>query len=232
MTTHLQLPFTFDVERLMTDMNVALKHHWQPHFNTAGYTGEWKSIALMAPEGDASNIRAMTDANEKLEATAVLKACPYFQEVLAQFPCEFSSVRLLNLAPGAEILPHRDYNLGYEDGIFRLHVPIQTNAKVSFQLDGEDLAMLAGQCWYTNVNFEHSVANRSSEERVHLVFDCLRNDWSDALFYSLAPKESFDPPVPEMDAATLQRIIEELENQGSPESLALIASLKKAGPHS
>lgn len=228
MTTHLQLPFTFDPASLLDDLKIALNHHWQPHFNSAGYTGEWKSISLMAPNGDAANIRAMSDAHEELKATPVLKSCPYFQKVLAQFPCQFSSVRLLNLAPGAEILPHQDYNLGYEDGVFRLHIPIQTNPKVSFLLNGVSLQMQAGQCWYTNVNFEHSVANRSSEERIHLVFDCLRNEWSDTLFFSLAPKESFDPPEPEMDDDTRRRIIEELENQGTPESLALISTLKKA----
>lgn len=223
-TTHLRLPFTFDMGKLQHDLHRALEQEWIPHFNQSGYTGSWKSIALMSSNGEATNIEALSDLPE-IQPTAVLKTCPYFEEILAQFPCKFESARLLNLAPGAEILPHRDYNLGYENGVFRVHIPIVTYDLVSFILNGTSLEMQAGECWYTNVNFEHSVANHSDCDRVHLVFDCVRNDWSDQLFFSLAPEESFRTPEVRLDEKTKSLMIEELRILGTPASLALLEKL-------
>lgn len=226
-TTHLRLPFTFDVELLRQDLSTALSTEWTPHFNTHGYTGGWKSVALLAPGGNAQHILAMSADAATLEETAVLSACPYFREVLSRFRCPFESVRLLNLQPGAEILPHQDYQLGYEDGTFRLHIPIVTNDGVEFILNGETLNMQPGECWYTNVNYEHSVANRGSEDRVHLVIDGTRNEWSDELFFSLAPPESFDPPAPEaLSRETKLRMLEELELSDQPAARELAQTLR------
>jgi hypothetical protein len=138
------------------------------------------------------NIQAMHDADAKILPTRALASCPYFQEVIDQFKTRILSARLLRLSVGAIILPHRDYRLGYEDGCFRIHIPIITNPDVQFILDGNRLDMQVGECWYTNVNFEHSVRNDGQWDRIHLVLDLERNSWSDELFFSLAPKESFD----------------------------------------
>lgn len=118
--------------------------------------------------------------------------------------------------------------MGYEDGNFRLHVPIVTNADVQFILDGDKLVMLPGECWYTNVNYIHSVKNAGDEDRIHLVIDCSRNKWSDQLFFSLAPKSSFKPiPEEKLSQETLTRMIEELKAQDSPAALQLINDLSK-----
>ena len=37
--------------------------------------------------------------------------------------------------------------------------------------------MKEGEAWYLNFNLKHSVVNRSAEDRVHLVIDCVLNDW-------------------------------------------------------
>ena len=135
---------------------------------------------------------------------------------------------MLKLGVGAEIKPHRDYELGYEDNNFRLHIPITTNSEVSFILDGQRLVMSPGECWYTNVNFVHSVANKGTTDRIHLVIDGERNEWSDALFFSLAPKESFTVVQEEnYSAETLKNIIEELKNIDEPATVALVEKLKQ-----
>ena len=221
-TTYLKLPFLFDENKLVQELNELLKPAWIPHFNTNGYDGDWNSIALYATNGDYQNILALQLDDTEITETSLLKTCPYFRAVLSNFECPFLSVRLLRLGPGSYIKPHRDANLGYENGCFRIHVPITTNPGVTFMLDGNQLDMQPGECWYTNVNYVHSVANKGLTDRVHLVVDGKRNEWSDQLFFSLAPKEELlTPEQQQYDADTLKKIIKALENREGTEQLVL-----------
>ncbi len=193
LTKFLQLPFQFDVKKLQKELAGILQSNWTPHFNHGGYTGNWNSIALYSQTGKSTNIFAMPNVDGPLKETSILKSTPYIKEVIQTFKTPLYSVRLLRLEVGAYIKPHRDYNCGYEDNIFRIHIPIITNPEVEFILDDKRLEMLEGQCWYTNVNYIHSVANKGTKDRIHLVIDGKRNSWSDDLFFSLAPRESFFP---------------------------------------
>jgi hypothetical protein len=212
-TKHLKLPLTFDADSLQKDLNKVLGVKWIDHFNVDCYEGKWNSIPLYSLGGAKNNIIALPSTySEPVEATEFMQDCDYFRSVLAQFKCPLISVRLLNLGPGAYIKPHNDYNLGYEDGCFRLHIPILTNPQVKFILDDILLPMLPGECWYTNVNYIHSVSNEGDNDRIHLVIDGERNDWSDSLFFELALKESLVPnKFQTYDLETTQLIIQELE---------------------
>ena len=53
----------------------------------------------------------------------------------------------------------------------RIHIPIITNPEVSFTCGDETVHMAAGECWLLDSFFRHSVDNRGSETRVHLVLD-------------------------------------------------------------
>jgi hypothetical protein len=226
-TKYLKLPFQFNKEKLVHDLSLILHGKWIPHFNTTGYSGDWKVISLYADGGDDSNIFALSTSDSKISETSILKECHYFKEVIGSFKCSILTARILRLGVGAEIKPHRDHELGYEDGNFRLHIPIVTNADVQFVLDGIELTMLPGECWYTNVNYVHSVINSGESDRVHLVIDGGRNEWSDQLFFSLAPKESFQPIPKENDSPeTIKRIIEELKHRNEPAANQLINELK------
>ncbi|WGH76583.1 aspartyl/asparaginyl beta-hydroxylase domain-containing protein [Tenacibaculum tangerinum] len=227
-TSYLQLPFQFDTNKLLHDYSLVVNQHWVPHFNTDGYEGEWKAIPLYASNGDASNIFAFLNHNEAILETPIMKNCSEFKKVINTIQCPILSARLLRLGVGAEIKPHRDYKLGYEDGNFRLHIPIITNNKVQFILNNEKLCMLSGECWYTNVNYIHSVSNYGNEDRVHLVIDFERNEWSDKLFFSLASKESFQPiPKKTESPETMRLMIEELKLQNTPAATQLILELEQ-----
>ena len=227
-TKYLKLPFLFDEDKLVNDLQQLLTSDWIPHFNQQGYTGEWNSLPLYAPGGNPNNILAYAEASEKIIATPILKDCKYFQQLIARFLCPFSSVRLLRLNAGAYIKPHRDFRSGYEDDFFRLHVPIITNSEVNFTLDGQRLRMQPGECWYTNVNYVHSVSNNGSTDRIHLVIDGKRNEWSDTLFFSLAPEESFlQKEEQALEPATIRLMIEELRLQDGEGAKALIKSLEQ-----
>ena len=227
-TKYLKLPFQFDTEKLIQDLLLIFDGKWIPHFNTTGYRGDWKVISLYAYGGDDSNIFALSTSNSIIAETLLLKKCHYFKEVIDSFKFPILSARILRLGVGAEIKPHRDHELGYENGNFRLHIPIITNADVQFILNGTELKMLPGECWYTNVNYLHSVKNLGTVDRVHLVIDFERTKGSDTLFFSLADEESFQPIPTEQDSPeTIKRMIEELKRNNEPIAEQLINELNQ-----
>lgn len=217
----------FDRERLQSDLARVLRHDWVAHYNTAAYDGSWTSLALMAPGGSSKMINALPMDAAPVCETEIMEGCNYFREVLNTFAFGKTTARLLNLAAGAEIMPHRDYCLGYEDGVFRLHIPIVTNPQVEFIVAGERVVMEEGSCWYINANEEHSVANRGEEDRIHLVIDGLRNEWTDALFFAVAPEADFIRPEKPLPDEQRLRMIEELERQGTAAALELARQLRE-----
>ncbi len=177
MLTSLKFPFEFDVARLQADLALIQPDEWQRHFNTSIYEGDWSGVALRAVPDSVLAIYPDPTATDRFEDTAVLARCAYFQKVLAAFQCPLTSGRLLRLKARSNIREHRDYKLGFEDGEVRIHVPIVTEAAVAFYLAGQRVPMLPGECWYVNVNLPHRVDNDSDLDRVHLVIDCVVNDW-------------------------------------------------------
>lgn len=222
----IKFPLFFDTEKLKNDVHKILNKNWTDHYNTKDYIGKWTSIALMSQNGKSDAIYASPNTTEKLVPTEILDSCIYFKEILDGFLFEKTAVRLLQLAVGAEVKPHSDNCLGYEDGCFRLHIPIITNSEVEFILDGKRLIMNEGECWYIDANFTHSVANRGTEDRIHLVIDGLRNEWSDDLFFKEAEPSQFIKPVPVMSEEQQKLMIAELQRMNSPLADELLKNLK------
>ncbi|WP_269235764.1 aspartyl/asparaginyl beta-hydroxylase domain-containing protein [Flavobacterium flavigenum] len=212
----IKFPMFFDPEKLKTDVRKIIDKKWINHYNTNDYSGKWTSIALMSQNGKSDSIFALPNGDEKLVPTEIMESCSYFQEILDSFLFEKTAVRLLKLDVGAEVKPHTDNCLGYEDGCFRLHIPIITNSEVEFILDGNRLIMNEGECWYIDANFTHSVANRGTEDRIHLVIDGLRNDWTDHLFFKHASQNEFIRPATETSEKEKQLIIAELKRMNPP----------------
>ena len=223
---YLKLPFHFDAKGLKDDLDVITSEKWLPQIYKNNYDGEWTSVALISKSGTNDTFAYGSICTEHKE-TDMLKNCTYFRAILDTLKCPLISARLLKLHAHSEIKPHTDYRLGYEDDNFRIHIPIITNDQVEFIIDGEKLSMLPGECWYTNVNFLHSVVNKGNQDRVHLVVDCERNDWSDKIFFTLAPKESFNLKE-DQSRETTRRIIEELKRLDEPISKDLIEELEKS----
>lgn len=222
---HIQFPLYFDTNLLKNDINKVLSTNWIKHYNTNDYEGDWSSIALMSQGGKSENIYALPSNNDEVTFTEILDACQYFKEVINQFKFQKTSVRLLRLSVGAEIKPHKDYCLGYEDGCFRIHIPVITNDEVEFILDNERLIMKEGECWYINANFTHSVANRGTNDRIHLVIDGIRNEWTDVLFFKNAKKEGFEKKVIQNTKEEKEKIIQELRKMNTSVANKLITDL-------
>ena len=224
---HIKFPFAFDVEKLQMDVEKILNKKWINHYNTNDYSGEWNSIALLSQGGKSENITGFNSGTESVTYTEIINSCPYLKELIDGFLFEKTTVRLLRLASGAIIKPHTDSELGYEDGCFRIHIPVITNPDVEFILDNQRLLMNEGECWYINANFTHSVINNGKEDRIHLVIDGIRNEWTDALFFKEANENQFIKPEPTLSTDEKILMIEQLKLMNSEVANELIAKISK-----
>lgn len=80
----------------------------------------------------------------------------------------------IKLPPFKDVLPHVD-NGPYLETVRRHHIPIITNPKVSFVIDGERRFMDVGECWEVNNNKRHQVWNEGGSDRIHLLIDIIPN---------------------------------------------------------
>ena len=110
---------------------------------------------------------------------------------------------------------------------FRIHIPITTNKGVHFFINYEEVKMLPSECWYGNFNFTHSVRNDGKIDRIHLVMDCLRNDWSDKLFAENGYNFEAEYQQSEYSRETKLQMIEQLKLMDTETSKAMIAQLER-----
>ena len=154
---------------------------WVDHPNHRDYQGGWNVLPLRTLEVHAQShpiLQAFAlESPGKWQNLANLQHSPAILSLLSRLECPIKSARLMRLAAGAQIKPHRDRGLSMEYGEARLHLPLRTDPAVVFLVGGQAVPMREGELWYMNADLEHSVTNGSREERVHLVVDCEVNDW-------------------------------------------------------
>jgi hypothetical protein len=210
MLTSYKLPLRFDPELLRRDLERITPDSWIPHFNTGYYEGDWSGVALRAVGGAETEL--YPDPWAAFADTAILAACPNIQNVLAAFDCPLESVRLLRLGPHSTIKEHTDLKLSFEDGTLRVHIPVATNEEVDFYVNDEKLVMTPGEVWYVNFNLPHRVDNRGDTDRIHLVLDCVVNQWLGALIPPEARGRDAAQPEPversEETRASLERFLQ------------------------
>jgi hypothetical protein len=175
----LRLLLAFDPARLAGDLARLNRFDWIRHFVEQHFSGDWSVIPLRGPAGATHPILQIFP-NPSVTAfadTPALALTPYFQSVLAAFACPLQCVRLMRLTPGSRIEPHSDYDLAFEQGVVRIHVPITTNPGVEFRLNDVPVVMAPGEAWYLRLSDLHRVENRGCTDRVHLVIDAEANAW-------------------------------------------------------
>lgn len=186
----IRLPMTYDPGALAADLARLEQADWIDHMVRRNYAGDWQVVPLRMVAGathPVMMIYADPGATAFVDAPA-LALCPAFAAVLASLRCPLQTVRLMRLAPGSTIHEHRDHDLSADQGKARLHMPVTTNADVDFRLNGVRVAMAPGELWYLRLADPHSVANRGTTDRVHLVIDCDVDDWlADLLVASGSP---------------------------------------------
>lgn len=76
------------------------------------------------------------------------------------------------MAPGAVIRPHRDSHPSFHAS-HRIHIPLATNSRVRFTIDGRPHKFEVGRAYEINNQLTHSVMNKGDAYRVHFIFDYL-----------------------------------------------------------
>ena len=103
--------------------------------------------------------------------------CRLLEPVLAQAVApygyargEFPRVMLARMAPGGVIKPHRDANPAAK-WPHKVHVPLLTNERVVFYVDGVGYRFAEGEAVEVNNMGVHAVQNAGDGDRIHLIFE-------------------------------------------------------------
>lgn len=59
-----------------------------------------------------------------------------------------------------------------------------TSPEVEFYVAGQRVVLSGGEAWYIDFNLPHRLYNGGSADRIHLVIDCVVNDWMRSLFFA------------------------------------------------
>lgn len=207
----------------MQQQVTALTSAWIPHFNTRQYEGGWTVLSLRSPGGSTEQIIPDLIQSNTYQDTPLLQHCLAIKQLMNSLQCPLKAVRLLNLHSGSVIKEHRDHDLSFENGEARLHFPVFTNTQVEFYVDNQRVQMNEGECWYINAQLPHRVANHGSTDRIHLVIDCVVNDWLTNLFQTAEKSVTSR----RRDPAQLKQIIAALRMQNTEQSNKLADDLEK-----
>jgi aspartyl/asparaginyl beta-hydroxylase (cupin superfamily) len=76
------------------------------------------------------------------------------------------------LLAGANITPHFDAHMTFRAS-HRIHIPLTTNSRVRFMIDGRPYQFEVGQAYELNNQLTHSVMNTGQKDRINFIFDYL-----------------------------------------------------------
>jgi hypothetical protein len=170
---------SFDAQRLRDDVQRALAAHSPTQNHRSNHSGGWAGVGLMTANGEPEHIGGYTGDFSK---TRALRSTPYLEQLVDELECEKQRVRIMQLAPGADIFWHRDHELDRD--VVRVHIPVVTNRGVLMQLCHEDCRWQPGELWFGDFAFPHRLRNTSRETRIHIVLDLVANAFVRALFPS------------------------------------------------
>jgi len=100
-------------------------------------------------------------------------AVPLMHEIINKhYPKGGTIIRAMaaKLLKGGTIKPHVDHHPSFHCG-HRIHVPITTNPRVRFMIDGRPYQFQVDQVYELNNQRQHSVMNKGDEDRITFIFD-------------------------------------------------------------
>ena len=100
-------------------------------------------------------------------------AIPVMQEIIDKhYPTGGEIIRAMaaRLRAGENIKAHNDVHESFHCA-HRIHIPISTNRKVWFTIDGRPYQLKVGQAYEVNNQKQHSVVNKGDEDRITFIFD-------------------------------------------------------------
>lgn len=130
-----------------------------------------QSLMMLFVETDGwPNIEVSKHSGWDLMAAA---AMPLMKSILNQFyPPGGTVIRAVaaKLVSGGIITPHFDKHPSFHAG-HRIHIPITTNSRVRFMIDGKPYRFQVGKAYELNNQKQHSVMNKGKEDRITFIFD-------------------------------------------------------------
>jgi hypothetical protein len=131
-----------------------------------------QSLVLVFCDGPMSDLRVTKEpAWEPLAEHAV----PVMHDIIGRFyPKGGTIIRAMaaKLVAGGRITPHIDSHVSFRLS-HRIHVPLTTNPRVRFMIDGRPYQFEVGQAYEINNQKTHSVMNGGKEDRITFIFDYL-----------------------------------------------------------
>ena len=100
-------------------------------------------------------------------------AFPVMHEIIKRsYPPGGTIIRAMaaKLLAGGKITPHVDSHPSFHKG-HRIHIPITTNKRVRFMIDGRPHQLQVGEAYEINNQKSHSVMNKGKEDRITFIFD-------------------------------------------------------------
>jgi hypothetical protein len=142
-----KLPFSFDAAKMQADIQaLELRNADSIPLRGPAHIID-PTLTIPPPTDDYPD-----DTRTEWKDTSRLQQSPYLKEVVDFFKqnTRVTLVRILRLAPGAEVQEHTDPTLGLhiERSVIRPTIPVFINDKVPFHLNGKPLGMQQGECWY------------------------------------------------------------------------------------
>ena len=130
-----------------------------------------ESIVLVFTDGSGwPSIEVAKEAGwDRLAETAV----PVMHDIIGRFyPKGGTIIRAMaaKLLAGRVIRPHRDSHPSFHNS-HRIHVPITTNHRVRFMVDGRPYQLQVGSAYELNNQRTHSVMNKGKEDQITFIFD-------------------------------------------------------------
>ncbi len=130
-----------------------------------------ESLVLVFTDGtDWPNIEVKKESGWDLLAEF---AVPLMQEIIRRHYSPGGAIiraMAAKLVPGGLIKPHRDSHPSFHHS-HRIHVPLTTNPRVRFVIDGQAYQLQVGQVYEINNQKQHSVMNKGKEDRISFIFD-------------------------------------------------------------
>ena len=124
---------------------------------------QWPSLAIMRDVG----WERLGDSAEPVMETVVSRCYPPGGLVIRAMA--------VRLPAGARITPHVDEHESLRLS-HRIHLPLVTNPRVRFFIDGVPHRFEVGRAVEVNNQLSHSVMNDGASDRIHFIFDYLPPD--------------------------------------------------------
>lgn len=180
----------YDVHRLQEDLHSLGRDHFRRQASYKGgrvveqSTDGWDVLPLRSAAGSPNRTDPGPSDLVGYLDTPLLGEAPYLASVLSDLRLPLRAVRLMSLEPGKSVGEHID-GCGLSEGWVRLHLPITTNDNAAIVLGGKEHRWQPGELWYADFGRPHSVYNRGTHRRVHLIID----SFVDSAFLDLVPPD-------------------------------------------